>query len=217
VTGARAALPEAVLAAAGDRRAGASEIARRAIDGLLEVAGDRALLEAGAAALLAGQPAMAPIWHVARAARAADPATALAELARRLDTEAGQAAAGAAAWLRTRGGPVRTVSRSSLVDLVLDRLGRDALGDPSRSDVAVVGADAVGPAAFLNAQGTRELVTRVPAIVVATSVKLVPEPVFANLAAPGFERVPLAAVAAVALGDEVVDPTEAGRRAARAG
>lgn len=217
MTGARAALPQAVLAAARDRQAGASEIARRAIDGLLEVAGDRALLEAGAAALLAGQPAMAPVWHVGRAARAADPAASLAELRRRLDTEAGQAAAAAAAWLRARGGPVRTVSHSSLVDLVLDRLGKDAAGDPSRAEVAVAGADAVGPAEFLNATGTGDLVARVPAILVTTSIKLVPEPAFARLSAPGFERVPLAAVAAVAIGGEVVDPAEAGRRAASTG
>jgi len=211
-----ATLPEAVLAAAGDRRAGATQIARQAIHGLLLVAGDCALLDAGATALLAGQPAMAPIWHVARAARAADPVAALSELGRRLDTEAGQAVAGAVAWLRALGGPVRTASSSSLVDQVLDRLGADAAGNPARGEVAVVGADAVGPAVFLNGAGTRELVARVPAIVVATSIKLVPEHVLDHLAAPGFERIPLAAVAAVALGDEVVDPAEAGRRAARA-
>jgi len=216
MSGARARLPRSLLAAAGDRQAGASEIARRAIDGLLEIAGDPALLEAGVDMLLAGQPAMAPVWHVARAARTADPAAALAELARRLDAETGQAAAAAAAWLQAQGGPVRTVSRSSLVALVLARLGTDAAGDPSRGEVAVVGADAVGPDEFLNADGTRELVARVPAIVVATSLKLVPGQVFAGLAAPGFERVPLSAVAAVALGLDLVDPAEAGRRAAQA-
>jgi hypothetical protein len=217
MTDARAALPEAVLAAARDRRAGASELARRAIGGLLEVAGDRALLEAGAAALLAGQPAMAPIWHVALAARAADPAAALDRLGRLLEAEAGQAAAAAAAWLRARGGPVRTVSHSSLVDLVLARLGAAAGGDPARGEVAVVGADAVGPSGFLNAAGTSELVARLPAVVVTTSITLVPERVFAGLTAPGFERVSLGSVTAVALGGEVVPPGEAGRRAARAG
>jgi hypothetical protein len=37
--------------------------------------------------------------------------------------------------------------------------------------------------------------------------------VFARLAGPGFEAVPLAAVAAVVVGPEVLSPAEAGRRA----
>ena len=49
---------------------------------------------------------------------------------------------------------------------------------------------------------------------VVTPLKLVPAGVFGRLAAPGFEAVPLAAVAAVALPGEVVAPAEAGRRAA---
>jgi hypothetical protein len=49
---------------------------------------------------------------------------------------------------------------------------------------------------------------------VATGVKLVPAAAFARLAAPGFETVPLSAVAAVALGGELIAPAEAGRRAA---
>ena len=70
-------LPAAVLAAAHDRRGGATEVAARAIDGLLEVAGDRSLLEQAVAVLLAGQPAMAPLWHLAEAARGPDPPAAL--------------------------------------------------------------------------------------------------------------------------------------------
>jgi hypothetical protein len=37
--------------------------------------------------------------------------------------------------------------------------------------------------------------------------------VFAALAGPGFEAVPLDAVTAVVIGDQVVSPAEAGRRA----
>jgi translation initiation factor 2B subunit (eIF-2B alpha/beta/delta family) len=79
--------------------------------------------------------------------------------------------------------------------------------------VAVVGADAVGPGAILNAAGTRELAARLPALVVATAIKLVPGAVFGRLAGPGFEVVPLEGLAAVVVGGEVLSPAEAGRRA----
>ncbi|HEV2919214.1 MAG TPA: hypothetical protein VG673_08225, partial [Actinomycetota bacterium] len=58
-------LPAAVRAAAADRQGGAAEVAARAVDGLLEVADDPPLLEQAVAVLEAGQPAMAPIWHLA--------------------------------------------------------------------------------------------------------------------------------------------------------
>jgi hypothetical protein len=206
-------LPAAVLAAAGDRRGGAAEVAATALDGLLEVADDPARLEEAVAVLLAGQPAMAPIWHLARAARAPDPAAALADLRRRLTTDAEEAVAAATAWLRRhladRPGAVATVSHSSLVERVLARLG-PVHGD---SVVGVVGADAVGPDGVLNAVGTRALAERLPTLVVATGIKLVPGEVFDRLAGPGFEVVPLAAVAAVVVGPEVLSPAEAGRRA----
>jgi hypothetical protein len=207
-------LPAAVLAAASDRRGGALEVAATALDGLLEVADDPPLLEQAVTALLAGQPAMAPIWHLARAARAPDPAAALAALRHDLTTDAAAAVAAAASWLQPHlatGGAVATVSHSSLVDRVLARVGpRSAPGDPV---VGVVGADAIGPWALLNAVGTRELVGRVPTLVVATAVKLVPAEVFGGLGGAGFEVVPLQAVAAVVVGAEVLSPAGAGRRA----
>ncbi|HEX9342301.1 MAG TPA: hypothetical protein VF995_01625 [Actinomycetota bacterium] len=213
-------LPPALLAAANDRVHGASEIATRAIEGLLEVAarGDPELLEAGAATLLAGQPAMAPVWHVAMAARQPDPVRALAALTRRLGEETEAAARTAAAWLREHAaGPVRTVSESSLVGLTLRRLAEVATEPGKRADeapVGLVGADAIGPVELLNATGTAGLAAAMPTIVVATSIKLVPAAVFERLAAPGFERIPRERFAAVVLGAEVVDPAEAGRRAA---
>jgi hypothetical protein len=213
-------LPEAVVLAARDRRGGATEVAARALDGLLEIAGDQPLLDAALAVLLAGQPAMAPLWHLAAAARAPDPPAALAQLRRRLDDDAEAAVATAAAWLRRRlpGGPaaVATVSHSSLVDRVLARADLEPSPPEAGMDpvVAVVGADAIGPEAFLNAAGTAELAARLPTLVVATAVKLVPAGPFARLAGPGFEPVPLGAVAAVTLGGEVLSPAEAGRRAA---
>ena len=192
------------------------EVAATALDGLLEVAADPPRLEEAVAALLAGQPAMAPIWHLARAARAPDPPSALTALGRRLGPDADAAVTAATAWLRghltAHPGTVATVSHSSLVARVLAAVG----GAPSSSapSVAVVGADGIGPEAFLNAAGTGELAARLPTLVVATAVKLVPGAVFGRLGGPGFEVVPLAAAAAVVVDGEVLAPAEAGRRAA---
>ena len=205
-------LPAGVLAAARDREHGASEVARQAIAGLLAVAGDQALLEEGARLLASGQPAMAPVWHVVRAARAPDPAAALTALGRRLDEEAAQAAVTAAAWVRERGGQARTVSVSSLVRATLERLGPAALAPGAPA--GLVGADAISPQYLVNAEGTRDLAGTVPTLVVATSLALVPQAVADRLGGPGFERVPLEALAAVALGPDLLTPAEAGRRAA---
>ena len=213
-------LPAAVLAAANDREGGAMEVAATALDGLLEVATDPDLLKSAVAALVAGQPAMAPVWHLARAARSPDPPSALAALRRRLDTDADAAVTTATAWLRehlaANPGALATVSHSSLVDRVLAALGLP--GSPPTGSTApeagVVGADAIGPEGLLNAVGTRELVGRVPTLVVATAVKLVPAEVFGLLGGAGFEVVPLEAVAGVVVGPEVLSPAEAGRRAA---
>jgi hypothetical protein len=226
-------LPAAVRDAAADRRGGATEVAARALDGLLEVAGDPRRLEAAVAALLAGQPAMAPVWHLARAARGPDPGAALAGLRARLDADADAAVDAAVRWLRPRlagggRGAVATVSHSSLVDRVLARLAPGAAGvagaaggsgatgaaGSAQPVVGLVGADAIGPAAFLNAAGTGELATRLPTLVVATAIKLLPAEAFARLAGPGFEVVPLTAVAAVVVGPAVLSPAEAGRLAA---
>ena len=212
-------LPAAVLAAANDREGGAMEVAATALDGLLEVATDPDLLESAVAALVAGQPAMAPVWHLARAARSPDPPSALAALRRRLDTDADAAVTTATAWLRehlaANPGALATVSHSSLVDRVLAALGLP--GSPPTGSTApgagVVGADAIGPERLLNAGGTRELAGRVPTLVVATAVKLVPAEVFGLLGGAGFEVVPLEAVAGVVVGLEVLSPAEAGRRA----
>jgi hypothetical protein len=206
-------LPEAVLAAAGDRRGGAAEVAATALDGLLEVADDPSLLEEAVAVLLTGQPAMAPIWHLAWAARGPNPTAALTDLRRRLTTDADAAVTAATAWLHrhlaTHPGAVATVSHSSLVDRVLAQIGPTG-GDPV---VGVAGADAIGPDGILNAVGTRALAEEVPTLVVATAVKLVPGEVFGRLGGPGFEVVPLEALAAMVVGAEVLSPAEAGRRA----
>jgi hypothetical protein len=209
-------LPAAVLAAASDRRGGAMEVAATALDGLLAVAADPLLLEEAVSVLLAGQPAMAPIWHLARAARSPDPPSALAALRRHLHTDAGAAVDAATTWLldhlSDHPGAVATVSHSSLVNRVLAQLGPGQVRGPG-AVAGVVGADAIGPGALLNAVGTRELAARLPTLVVATGVKLVPGEVFGRLGGAGFEVVPLEALAAVVVGGEVLSPAEAGRRA----
>jgi hypothetical protein len=254
-------LPPAVLAAASDRAGGALEVAATALDGLLEVAGAPELLEEAAAVLEAGQPAMAPIWHLATAARSPDPPSALTALRARLVADADAAADTATAWLLDRlaahpggahPGAVATVSHSSLVARVLGRVGPARPPDTGAGDTrrpgtgagdtrprrivgplhgrvaqpevegaglstapvaGVVGADAIGPTALLNADGTRELAGRVPTLVVATAVKLVPAAVFGRLGGPGFEVVPLEALAAVVVGSELLSPAQAGHRA----
>jgi hypothetical protein len=260
-------LPAAVLAAASDRAGGALEVAATALDGLLEVAADQELLEQAVAVLEAGQPAMAPIWHLGVAARCPDPRSALAALRAGLATDADAAVDAASAWvvdhLGDHPGPVATVSHSSLVERVMSRVAPAQPSDPGTPDpgtrgspaprivgplngrvaqpevegaelstaqgrdqtagsstapvVGVVGADAIGPRGLLNADGTRELAQQVPTLVVATAVKLVPAGVFGRLGGPGFEVVPLEALAAVVVGSEVLSPAEAGRRAAGLG
>src|SRR6266508_1288398 len=110
-------LPSAIVQAASDRRGGATEVARRALDGLLAMAAE---------VLLEGQPAMAPIWHLAGAARSDDPAAALAGLRERLDHDGAAAVEVAASWVRKwldkRPGPVATVSHSPQVNAVLQHL-----------------------------------------------------------------------------------------------
>src|SRR6266511_548384 len=155
-------LPSAIVQAASDRRGGATEVARRALDGLLEIAGDPGLLALAAEVLLEGQPAMAPIWHLAGAARSDDPAAALAGLRERLDHDGAAAVEVAASWVRKwldkRPGPVATVSHSSQVNAVLQHLGqRVVVAEAGRRNavVALVGSDAIGPKALLNAAGAR--------------------------------------------------------------
>jgi hypothetical protein len=218
-------IPASVTAAASDRRSGANEIALAAVEGLLEIAGGEPAgrarrLSAAAELLLAGQPAMAPVWHLVRATRSPDPVAELTRLREVLLTEADEAVRAARAWLEERvgsGSPVATVSHSSLVERVLEgRPRHEGLreGGDEGPRVAVMGADAIGPTEVLNAAGSLELAERLQTLVVATSVKLVPAEVLERLAAPGFERVVLEEVAAIALGSEVVTPAEAGRRAA---
>ena len=161
----------------------------------------------------AGQPAMGPIWHLALAARDPDPAAALAGLRRRLGADADAAVAAATAWLRERlagtAGGVATAptapwsTGSSPPAPPCRRVTRWRGGGGGRD--RAVGAP--------NADGTRELATRLPTLVVATAASWSWGRCSERLGGAGFEVVPLAAVAAVVVGPEVLSPAEAGRRA----
>lgn len=194
--------------------AGATGVARLVVEGLEEIAHDRATLNEAVEYLLERLPGYAPMWHIAVAARGERPLDALRRFRRELDEAVYKSVTAAAEWVTATagGGPVTVAPSSSLVAEVLARLGcgREGSGPP----VALAGADAVGPDAVLNIRGTRELAGRLPTLVVTTSAKLVPEAVFARLGAPAFERVPLALFSAVVLDGEIVSPGTAGRRAA---
>ena len=85
---------------------------------------------------------------------------------------------------------------------------------PGPAVVGLAGADAVGPDAVLNVAGTGDLARTVPTIIVATSVKLVPQQAFAALGDCGFETVQLSLFAGVVLDGALLTPAETGRRAA---
>ncbi|MFC7547976.1 hypothetical protein [Plantactinospora sp. GCM10030261] len=195
--------------------AGATGVARMVIDGLLELADDRAAMAAAIDHLTARLTGYAPLWHIAKAVRATDPAVALRRIRTDLDDAVARSVATATDWVRDRPGPVEVAPSSSIVSQVLARLGdRFPTGRPPGPGIGLAGADAIGPKELLNIVGTRELTERVPVLIVTTSLKLVPEETFARLGAPVFERIPLDAVAGIVLDGELVDPREAGRRAA---
>jgi len=210
-----AALPTALQEALTTKTAGATGVARLAIAGLLEIIEDRDAFEQAAAILGARLPGYAPIWHIVNAVHGDEPATALPRIRAELDEAVDKSVAAAARWVTDHGGEVAVAPSSSIVSQVLARLGTRA-GDDGAT-IGLAGADAIGPAEVLNIKGTAELADRLPTLVVTTSLKLVPEHVFSRLGAPVFERIPLRAFAAVILDGEILDPEDAGRRAAAIG
>lgn len=208
-------LPTALQEALTTKTAGATGVARLAIAGLLEIIEDRGALEQAAAILGARLPGYAPIWHIVNAVHGDEPAATLLHLRAELDEGVDRSVAAAAQWVTDRGGAVAVAPSSSVVSQVLARLGSRP-GDDG-APIGLAGADAIGPAEVLNIKGTAELAGRLPTLVVTTSLKLVPAGVFSRLGAPVFERIPLRAFAAVALDGEILDPEDAGRRAAAIG
>ena len=203
-------LTPCLVAAAGDDTSGATGVVRRVVDGLLAMGDDPARLRAAVALLRERLAWCGPMWQVARAADSPDPCAALRLLRQRLDLDAARSVATAVRLLTERGGAVRAAPGSALVAAVLSGL-------PPQAGTAVVGlagADAVGPTAVLNVAGTAELARTVPTIIVATSVKLVPQRAFAALGGCGFETVQLSLFAAVVLDGALLTPAETGRRAA---
>jgi hypothetical protein len=196
-----------------DDTSGATGVVRQVVDGLLALAGSQRRLRAAADLLATRLPWCGPMWHVVRAAHAPDPCAALRGLRERLDLDAERSVATAVRLLTERDCAVRAAPGSALVAAVLA-----ALAPPTGAEVVgLAGVDAVGPAAVLNIAGTGDLVRAVPTIIVATSVKLVPQQVFQIFGAPGFETVDLGLFEAVVLDGEVLTPAETSRRAAALG
>jgi len=195
-----------------DRTSGATGVARQVLDGLLELVEDRLLLHELAEVLPGMLPGYASMWHIARAARAADPAGSLRAIRARLDEDVTRSVAVATAFIGEQGGAVRTAPSSALVKAVVAALGAAATVGPVHHGLA--GADAISPTRVLNIKGTLDLARTLPTVVVTTSLKLVPEDVFERLGSPLFERIPLELFRAVVLDGEIITPAEAGRRAA---
>jgi hypothetical protein len=208
-------LTSRLAAAVADETSGATEIVREVIDGLLALADDPGRVRDSADVLAARLPWCGAMWHVVAAAHADRPRFALRTLRQRLDLGADRSIATAARLVAERGCAVRSAPGSSLVGAVL-AAGPQPSG-PTTGVLGLVGADGLGPTDLLNMTGTRELAETVPTIVVTTSAKLVPADAFERLGARGFERVPLALFESVVLDGEVLEPVEAGRRAASLG
>jgi hypothetical protein len=204
------ALTPALAAAVKDGTAGATEVTRRVVDGLLALVGDRVRLRAAAGELAVRLAWCGPMWQVARAAASADPGAALCALRRCLDRGTDATIDAAVRWVEQADRVVWVVPGSGLVDAVVARVPVRGGG----STVGLVGVDAIGPEAVLNVAGTAHLAGIVPTVVLATSVKLVPPAWFEVLGGEGLETVPLSAFEAVILDGDRITPAEAGRRAA---
>ncbi|WP_203924121.1 hypothetical protein [Rugosimonospora africana] len=207
-------------AAIEDRTSGATEVTRQVILGLLELAerGDR--IDATADLMFDRLPWYGSMWHVVRAAHAAQPHEALHQLLECLDTDVDKTVAAAVSLLMDRATPVHAAPSSALVKAVmrnLDAAGYAGQGYDVGGSTGVAGADALGPTTVLNIAGTLDLARTRPTILVTTSLKLVTELQFQKLGGHRFERIPLAMFSAVVLDGEVLTPSEAGERAAGAG
>jgi hypothetical protein len=193
------------------KTAGATGVARLAIDGLLEIIEDGVKAKTAATILSDRLPGYAPIWHIGRAVHTAFPAEGLREIRHALDAAVQKSVETAVQWVQEQGGPVAVAPSSSIVAQVLDRLGPQITqGTPV---VGLAGADAIGTNTVLNIKGTADVARRVPTLVVTTSLKLVPETVFARLGAPVFERIPLSSFVGVVLDGEILHPELVGKRA----
>ena len=204
-------LPDSLREALTVDTGGATGVTRLVIAGLLEIANDRSRLEETAALMAARLPGYASLWHIVQASRSDHPELALRRIRQELDEGVSKSVAAAREWVIGRGGNVAVAPSSSLVEQVLRELGdRSGMGEPT---AALAGADAVGPTAILNIKGTLELAKRLPTLVVTTSLKLVPETVFADLETSEFERIPLELFTGVVIDGEIISPAAAGERA----
>jgi hypothetical protein len=199
---------------------GATSVARQVIDRLLDLVHDQIALHAHADGLLGRLPGYGSMWHIARAAHDDHPAVALRTIRERLDMDVDRSVAVAIKVLQERGGAIRTAPSSALVKAVVAELPAGLVDQPGPAPVlctGLAGADAISPTTVLNIRGTFDLARTTPTIIVTTSLKLVPERVFAQLGSPAFERIPLHLFTSVVLDGEVLSPAEVGRRAAAIG
>jgi hypothetical protein len=205
-------LPAPLRRALTTKTAGATGVVRLTIEGLLEIVEDRSSLVAAADFMSSRLTGYAPLWHIGKAVREDRPADELRRIRTELDESVRRSVRAAIDWARERPGPVVFAPSSSIVSQVLAGLPDRPRQGPAT--VGLAGADAIGPDQVLNIVGTAELTEKVPVLIVTTSLKLVPKGVFDRLGAPVFERIALAAFAQVVLDGEIVEPHEAGRRAA---
>ncbi|GAA0727707.1 hypothetical protein Drose_10655 [Dactylosporangium roseum] len=207
-----------LTAAVQDRTSGATGVARQVLDGLAEFVHDPPALRAVVAPLPGLLPGYASMWHIARAANSDDPGPALRAIREQLDRDVELSVGLATRLLRARGGWVCTAPSSALVKAVAAGLPTGTVDTPGTEGLQPVtglaGADAISPTRVLNIKGTLALARGVPTVIVTTSLKLVPENVFAGLGSPLFERIPLDAFWAVVLDGELLTPAEVARRAA---
>lgn len=238
--------PWATLRAlAGDRVAGAAEIARRAAEALGLIAPEE--LVAAAELLLRGHPSMAPLWRLASEALAAtDHREATVRFLATLDEDR----RAAAALAEVLPDVVLTISSSSAVReavrlrrpstvLCMESLpggeghrmasalagwttarviaDRDAI-DRVPADAVLIGADAVTPSTVINKTGTRELAQ-------AAARRGVPRYAAAGSAklvgaelpaVEPFQATPLDLLTGIAVPDALLSPAEARAEAERA-
>src|SRR5438105_15689136 len=92
-------LSPALTRAVQDRTSGGAGVARQVLDGLLELVEDRPLLHRMADVLPGMLPGYASMWHIARAARADDPAARLRAIREQLDRDVERSVAVATAFI----------------------------------------------------------------------------------------------------------------------
>lgn len=200
------AIPETLRSLVQVRGVGCTGVTLRAVDVLVGIADDAALLRRCVEFLASELSGYATMWHLTNIVNGGDPKRGLRDFGERLRADARRSVEAAAALLAAYGQRVQTVPGSSLTRQVMSRL--DDPGGDRAPGIGLAGADAIGPDELLNMVGTRDLAARLPTVIVTTSSRLVPGDVFSRLGSPLFERIPLDWFRAVVIDGEVLRPAE---------